>query len=171
MENVAADQILSLGDTLRTGSASTGHPVRRVAAFLGFSAELGVKAAWLAGRYSPNERAEIGTEALSTLTRTHLETAARVREPKRTALLRRAAAEQISARKLKAMVLAMPSRSEPRISGAAGDLISSARAVEHYINFDDVGLKKLLSGPNGAAIRSLARAGRALAARIEKAAL
>lgn len=138
---------------------------------LGVTPSYATKASWLAGVYPAEARRRIGNRALGYLCPSHLEAVAQHPERVRFELLARAAKEGLSVRQLKRQAPREEASTGVTVSGSAGDLASSARAVTAYASFDDSQLRKLLAGPNGPTIKKLAGAGRQLAARIEEHAL
>jgi hypothetical protein len=135
---------------------------------LGASPAVAAKATWLAGAYPQAVRAKLGNKALAALRPSHLEAAALAPEAMRAQLLLRAAREKLGVRALKRLAADHAHgghRGTVTISGG-DDLSSSARAVNAYLEFSDEQLSLLLAGPRGAAIKTLAHAGAALAIRI-----
>jgi len=174
-------QVLSAAARLRLGDEvdrqATSAPVRVVAQRAGLTEAAAEKARWLARAYGPAERAAVGAEALALLSGSHLE-AAGPAGADRAALLRRAADERLSVRKLRALAERGPFREAPTAAvaagtvtsiGAAGDLSSASASLARYAAWTDRQLGHLLNGPNGPVVRELALVGRRLAERLEAA--
>jgi len=164
--SVNAWDFLSHGDAIRARAAQDRSTVAKVASEAGLSSSIAAKAAWLSGVFSPAIRSRLGRKTLVTLTPTHLEIVAKAREDIRDSLLRHAARDRLSARDLKAL---MRSRGVP--SGPASTMAGleeSTRAMEIYAGFDDRSLSRLINGPNGAAVRRAATAGRLLDSRLSE---
>src|SRR4051812_7881440 len=109
---------LAFGDAIhqrmRLGRATTAQ----VAFDMGISHSVAAKASRLAAAFTPADRACLGHSTLRALNSSQLEAVARIPEPTRSALLRRAAKEGVSVRALKELVAratATPS-SAPTIS-------------------------------------------------------
>jgi hypothetical protein len=169
MAGTTAKDFLVFGDAVRDRAERDSQPVAAVAADLGSSPAVTAKATWLAGAYPEATRAELGSKVLADLSPSHLEAAALAPEGMRAQLLLRAAREKLGVRTLKGLAVDHAHgggrRGSVAISGG-DDLTSSARAVNAYLEFSDDQLNRLLAGPRGAAIRTLARAGAELATRI-----
>jgi hypothetical protein len=168
MTGTTAKDFLVFGDAVRDRAERDSQPVATIAADLGASPAVAAKATWLAGAYPQATRAELGSEVLADLRPSHLEAAALAPEGTRAQLLLRAAREKLGVRALKRLAADHANgghRDTVAISGG-DDLASSARAVSAYLEFNDDQLSRLLAGPRGSAIRTLAQAGAALATRI-----
>lgn len=168
MIETTARDFLIFGDAVRERAERDSQSVAMIATDLGASRAVAAKATWLAGAYPQAVRARLGNKVLSDLRPSHLEAAALAPEAIRVQLLLRAAREKLGVRAVKRLAADHADgghRSTVTISGG-DDLFSSARAVNAYLEFTDAQLSRLLAGPRGAAIKTLARAGAALAMRI-----
>lgn len=163
-----AEQRLREGDRA-IEQLARGRSAREIAETEGVSREHVAKAVWLSRRYPTGDRTRLGPAVLCVLTPSHLEVAAKCDPGVRQRLLERAAAEKMTVRALKQLARqhSAPPATTAEIVGAAQDLSSARRALETYASWDEPSLSKLLAGPNGPTIQELARAGQALAARLE----
>jgi hypothetical protein len=158
---------LDLGDEV--GRLATSDGLARAAEQLGITPAAAQKARWLAHAYGGAERTKIGSECLQSLSPSHLE-AAFPAGPARIDVLKRAANDGLSVRDTRALaqraVDAAVNTTGVTVTGAASDLSSASASMIRYAQWDDSRLARLLSGPNGDTIRTLALAGRALSDRL-----
>lgn len=165
MERHTACERLVYGDSVEKRLAEEN--AQTIAARDGVSVEFVAKAMWLARVYSKEHRSVLRDELLHRLTPSQLEAAAKLAPERRHKLLRRAAEEQIPVRELRRLAKQNDPAGVATKLGAADDLASARRALELYAEWDDPSLSRLIAGPNGSTVRALARAGQALAVRLE----
>jgi hypothetical protein len=139
-----------------------------IAASLFISEQALRKYSWLSRRYGPEMREKLGTDVLETLGTSHLEVVASLAEPQRLRLLRRAASDSLSVRELRALAPQSQGEDEPEIYGGS-DLNRAAKALKAYAEWPDAALSKLLAGPRGRAVRTLAEHGERLSMRLRRA--
>jgi len=158
-----AAEFLAYGDFLRTRVKEDGTTVAKAAAAGGLLPGPAQKAYWLSGVFDASFRRKLGPWVLRKLSPMHLEVVARHDRETQAHLLRTAAKKGVTARELKKL-------GDPETASASGGtadaLRQSARAMEHYVEFDDRSLETLLEGPNGDEIRKVASAGQMLAGRL-----
>lgn len=171
MTESTAIEFLSFGDSLRNRAQRDNQSVAILAADFGVSPSVAAKANWCAGVYRQQERSRLGRDVLTRLKPSHLEAAARAPEDARQQILKRAAREKLSVRSVKRLAATSSPNVRPPLTPVvtfgADDLVSSARAISAYLDFNDEQLDRLLAGPRGSAIKTIARSGAALAERID----
>lgn len=156
---------LAIGDRVAT-SVRAGQPLATVADMNDISPAFARKAVWLATKYDTDTRDRLGPDVLRRLTVSHLEAAAGVPPEPRLELLRRAAAQGLSVRDVKDLVV-RSHQPTAETFGMTGDLARACKAMEIYAEWPGEALNKLMNGPNGRLVRKLAASGRALANRLE----
>lgn len=164
----SAHDYLIHGDAIRSRVARDRSTVSRVAEDAGLSQQTSARASWLAGAYPARIRQELKKATLERLTPGHLEAVAALPASVRIELLRAAVADGQTVRELRRVAALRRAPRDGTPTSTIAELERSSRAMRLYANFSDRDLDRLVSGPNGSAIRTAARAGQVLAARIEE---
>ncbi|WP_156080900.1 hypothetical protein [Microbispora rosea] len=154
-----AQHVLHLGDDILQ-RYRTGQTYAQAAQALGLTSDQAKKAARLARAFGPEQRSQIGDDALCHLTAAHLEAAARHPNPNvRVDLTLGAHADGASARELQAAVALLlgkgqtgPKSCRSGYRTLGGDFDSVAEAAEALVRRGERGLRSYVGGRQGGSL-------------------